>query len=118
VPSAANKVVITQGSLDDACFVAAYGGKAGLVVAAVAFDHGKWLEYYRHLIERAAPFPPARPVHKQHRLGSPVSARFPDPREPTYDATVVLTGYDPNEQRVEWIPRTHAAATPHVLVNA
>jgi NADPH-dependent 2,4-dienoyl-CoA reductase/sulfur reductase-like enzyme len=112
VPSAADKVMIAQGSLDDACFVAAYGSKDGRVVAAVAFDQAKWLEYYRRLIERAAPFPPARPVHKQYRLGSPVSARFPDPREPTHDATVVLTGYDPNEQRVEWIPREHAAGEP------
>ena len=118
VPPAGDKVVVTQGSLDDAHFVAAYGSKAGQVVAAVAFDQGKWLEYYRRLIESAAPFPPARLVHKQSRLSSPVSARFPDPREPTHDATVVLTGYDPNEQRVEWIPRQQAAAKPHVLAHA
>jgi NADPH-dependent 2,4-dienoyl-CoA reductase/sulfur reductase-like enzyme len=118
VPPAGDKVVVTQGSLDDAHFVAAYGSKAGQVVAAVAFDQGKWLEYYRRLIESAAPFPPARPVHKQARLSSPVSARFPDPHEPRYDATVILTGYDPNEQRVEWVPRQHAATEPHVLAHA
>jgi hypothetical protein len=98
--------------------VAAYGSKTGQVVAAVAFDQGKWLEFYRRLIESAAPFPPARLVRKRSRLSSPVSARFPDPRDPTYDATVVLTGYDPNEQRVEWIPRQQAVAKPDVLAHA
>jgi NADPH-dependent 2,4-dienoyl-CoA reductase/sulfur reductase-like enzyme len=118
VPSAADRVVITQGSFDDARFVAAYGSKDGRVVAAVAFEEAKWLEYYRRLIERAAPFPPAHPVNEKSRLRSPVPAGFPDPHEPTHDATVVLTGYDPNEQRVEWILRTHPAATPHVPVHA
>jgi NADPH-dependent 2,4-dienoyl-CoA reductase/sulfur reductase-like enzyme len=106
VPSAADEVVITQGSLDDANFVAAYG-KDERVVAAVTFNEGKWLEYYQRLIERAAPFPPE--ISAAAQPSSPVPAAFPDPRAPTRDATVVLTGHDPNEQRVQWIPREHAA---------
>ncbi len=107
VPSAADEVMITQGSLDDAKFVAAYG-KDGRVVAAVAFDQAKWLEAYRRLIEQAAPFPPATSVATQPALSSPVPAGFPGPHVPVREATVVLTGHDPNEQRVEWIPREHA----------
>jgi hypothetical protein len=37
--------------------------------------------------------------------------RFPDPRVPTHEATVVLTGHDPNERRVQWIPQHHAPGT-------
>ncbi len=121
VPSAADEVMITQGSLDDASFVAAYGTKHGRMVAAVAFNHAKWVEFYRRLIEQAAPFPPATSVveHLASRspYRSPVPAAFPDPREPTHDATVVLTGHDPNEQRVQWIPRERDA-TPRVPAHA
>ena len=106
VPSAAEAVVITQGALDEASFVAAYG-KAGQLVAAVTFNHAKWLEFYQHLIEQAAPFPPRMPGVEQPAPRSPVTAAFPDPRDPTHEATVILTGHDPNERRVQWIPRHH-----------
>jgi NADPH-dependent 2,4-dienoyl-CoA reductase/sulfur reductase-like enzyme len=104
VPSAASEVVITQGELDDASFVAAYG-KAGQLVAAVTFNHAKWVEFYQRLIEQAAPFPPRFPVADHPTPNPPVPAAFPDPRVPSYEATVVLTGHDPNERRVQWIPR-------------
>jgi len=107
VPSAADTVVITQGELSDTRFVAAYG-KAGQLVAAVTFNHTLWLESYQRLIEQAAPFPPTMHGVEQPELRSPVPAAFPDPRVPTHDATVILTGYDPNERRVQWIPRHHA----------
>ncbi len=107
VPSAAEEVVITQGELADASFVAAYG-KAGQLVAAVTFDHAKWVEFYQRLIEQAAPFPPKMPGVFQPAPHCPVPAAFPDPRVPTHDATVILTGHDPNERRVQWIPRHHA----------
>jgi NADPH-dependent 2,4-dienoyl-CoA reductase/sulfur reductase-like enzyme len=117
VPSAGDEVAITQGSLDDGPFVAACG-QDGRVVAAVAFDQAKWLEFYRHLIERAAPFPPAISVAEQPTPGSAVPAAFPEPRVPSPEATVVLTGHDPNEQRVRWIPREHATPTPRVREQA
>jgi NADPH-dependent 2,4-dienoyl-CoA reductase/sulfur reductase-like enzyme len=104
VPSAAQEVVVTQGSLEDASFVAAYG-KAGQLVAAVAFNQAKWVEFYQHLIEQAAPFPPNLTGVDQPTPTAPVKAAFPGPRKPHHEATVVLTGYDPNERRVQWIPR-------------
>jgi NADPH-dependent 2,4-dienoyl-CoA reductase/sulfur reductase-like enzyme len=107
VPSAAEEVVITQGELADTRFVAAYG-KAGKLVAAVTFDHNLWVEFYQRLIEQAAPFPPMMHVVEQPTPPSPVPAAFPDPRVPTHDATVTLTGYDPNERRVQWIYRHRA----------
>jgi NADPH-dependent 2,4-dienoyl-CoA reductase/sulfur reductase-like enzyme len=72
VPSAADEVAITQGSLEGTRFVAAYG-KAGRIVAAVACNQAKWVECYQDLIEQAAPFPP------HLRCGS-AHAAFPGPR--------------------------------------
>ncbi len=117
VPTDADEVLITQGSLDDARFVAAYG-KDGRVVAAVAFDEAKWLEYYQRLIEQAAPFPPDPRGVDQPPSAAPVPAEFPEPQGRFREATVVLTGHDPNEQRVEWIPRGHTATTPRMPAHA
>jgi NADPH-dependent 2,4-dienoyl-CoA reductase/sulfur reductase-like enzyme len=111
VPSAADKVAITQGSLDDARCVAAYG-KAGQLVAAVAFNQAKWVEFYRHLIERAAPFPPDLPMVDRPRSTAPVPAAFPEPRAPTHEVTIALKGYDPNERRVQSIPPRRETARP------
>jgi hypothetical protein len=96
VPSAAEEVAITQGSLEEASFVATYG-KEGQLVAAVTCNQAKWLEHYQRLIEHAAPFPPTLPGADQSTRRAPVPAAFPDPRVPTHEATVVLTGHDPNE---------------------
>jgi hypothetical protein len=53
------EIVFTQGSIKERRFAAAYG-RRGRIVAAVTFNHGKWLEYYAAQIERSAPFPPPR----------------------------------------------------------
>jgi Reductase C-terminal len=111
VPSAADQVAITQGTLDDTQFVAAYG-KEGQIVAAVTFNQAKWIEFYQRLITQAAPFPPKGRVVDQPTSISAVPAAFPDPTIRTYEATVVLTGHDPNEQRAQWIPRPHVAEKP------
>jgi 3-phenylpropionate/trans-cinnamate dioxygenase ferredoxin reductase subunit len=117
VPPAADEVVIAQGSLDDARFVAAYG-KAGRMVAAVAFDQALWLEFYQRLIEQAAPFPPTMAAVNHPVVTAPIPVAFPDPRGPSFDATVVLTGHDPNERRVQWIPREHSAAPQRAPAHA
>ncbi|MFG2395691.1 cytochrome P450 [Streptomyces lydicus] len=43
VPPFADEIVFTQGSVKERHFAAAYG-RRGRIVAAVTFDHGKWLE--------------------------------------------------------------------------
>jgi NADPH-dependent 2,4-dienoyl-CoA reductase/sulfur reductase-like enzyme len=116
VPTAAEEVTITQGSLEDASCVAAYG-KAGQLVAAVAFNQAKWVEFYQRLIEQAAAFPPQLSGVDQPPSTAPLPAAFPDPREPSHEATVVLTGYDPNEQRVQWIREPHASARAGTAVS-
>ena len=57
MPSVADQVIITQGSVPDRRFVAAYGHR-GRIVGAVTFNQAKWLEFYARQIEQAAPFPP------------------------------------------------------------
>jgi NADPH-dependent 2,4-dienoyl-CoA reductase/sulfur reductase-like enzyme len=97
----ADEIVITQGSVKDCRFAAAYG-RRGRIVAAVTFNHGKWLEYYGALIERSAPFPPPPPGYDQANGMKPVPARFPDPRIPTGFPDVVLTGHDPTARGAEY----------------
>jgi 3-phenylpropionate/trans-cinnamate dioxygenase ferredoxin reductase subunit len=100
----ADEIVITQGSVKERRFAAAYGRK-GRIVAAVTFNHGKWLEYYGALIERSAPFPPPPPGYDQPGDMKPIPARFPDPRAPTGFPDVVLTGHDPTERGAEYRPK-------------
>jgi hypothetical protein len=98
VPSVADEVVITQGSVPDRRFVAAYGHN-GRIVGAVTFNQAKWLEFYERQIERAGPFPPPFRTVDQPAEMLPVKAGFPDRPIPTQDATVVVTGHDPSERR-------------------
>jgi len=91
------EIVFTQGSVKERRFAAAYG-RRGRIVAAVTFNHAKWLEYYAAQIERSAPFPPAPAGFDQPGDMKPVPAAFPDPRTPTATPVVVLTGHDPTER--------------------
>jgi hypothetical protein len=104
VCSFGDEIVFTQGSLEDLRFAAAYGRK-GRIVAAVTFNHGKWLDYYAAMIERSAPFPPPPPGYDVPTNAEPMSARFPDPREPTGIPDVVLTGHDPTLRGAEFRPK-------------
>ncbi|MFE5035056.1 NAD(P)/FAD-dependent oxidoreductase [Streptomyces sp. NPDC056683] len=106
VPPFGDEIVITQGSVADRRFAAAYGHR-GRIVAAVTFDHGKWLEYYGKLIERSGPFPPPPPGWDQPPDTKPMPAEFPDPRVPTAIPDVVLTGHAPSERTAEFRPRHH-----------
>jgi NADPH-dependent 2,4-dienoyl-CoA reductase/sulfur reductase-like enzyme len=96
-----DEVVITQGSVKERRFAAAYG-RRGRIVAAVTFNHAKWLEYYAAQIERSAPFPPPPPGFDQPQDLKPLPAAFPDPRTPTGIPDVVLTGHDPTERGAEF----------------
>jgi NADPH-dependent 2,4-dienoyl-CoA reductase/sulfur reductase-like enzyme len=99
VPSYGEEVIVMQGSTGERRFVAVYGHQ-GRTVAAVTFDQGKWLDFYREQIETAAPFPP--PYRNVDRSASrwPVPAQFPDPAVPTEGPRIVRTGHSPTER--EW----------------
>ena len=104
VPSFGDEIVFTQGSVTQRRFAAAYG-RRGRIVGAVTFNHGKWIDYYRELIARSAPFPP-------HPAGADlpadmrvVPAEFPARGVPTEAPDVVLTGHDPTERQAEYRPR-------------
>ncbi|MGW3231142.1 NAD(P)/FAD-dependent oxidoreductase [Kitasatospora sp. NPDC001095] len=99
VPTFADEVVVTQGSVPDRRFVAAYGYR-GRVTAAVSFDNAKWLDHYQTLIETAAPFPPPCPAPDQPADEKPAPVDFPGPTLLAQGATVVVTGHDPSERRV------------------
>jgi NADPH-dependent 2,4-dienoyl-CoA reductase/sulfur reductase-like enzyme/ferredoxin len=98
VPNVADQVVVTQGSIAERRFVAAYG-RHGRLVGAVTFDQAKWLEFYGRQIERGAPFPPTYRTVDQPGELRPFAAEFPTHPIPTQDAPVVLTGHDPAERR-------------------
>ncbi|MFI6458170.1 NAD(P)/FAD-dependent oxidoreductase [Streptosporangium amethystogenes] len=102
VPVMADEIVVTQGSVEERRFVAAYGYR-GRVIAAVSFDNAKWLDHYRQLIETAAPFPPSCPTPDRPADMKPVPARFPDPVVITHGATVLVTGHEPSERRVAFV---------------
>ena len=57
------------------------------------------------MIERSAPFPPPPPGYDAPGDMEPMSARFPDPREPTGIPDVVLTGHDPTSRGAEFRPK-------------
>lgn len=104
VPPMGDELVVTQGALAENRFVAAYGFQ-GRFIAAVAFDQGRWLDFYRGLIESAAPFPPAFTNLDRRTDGTrPVPADFPDPSLPTHGPTVTLSGYSPSERRLRFTP--------------
>jgi 3-phenylpropionate/trans-cinnamate dioxygenase ferredoxin reductase subunit len=104
VPPFADEIVFTQGSVKERRFAAAYGSR-GRIVAAVTFNHGKWLEFYQSQIEQSGPFPPPSTGFDQPVDMRPVPPDFPEHGVPTGPPVVVLTGHDPNERRVELRPQ-------------
>jgi 3-phenylpropionate/trans-cinnamate dioxygenase ferredoxin reductase subunit len=103
VPRFADEVVITQGSVEERRFIAAYGCR-GRLVAAVTFNQGMWLEFFERLIEQAAPFPPPAAGFDQPAGVRPVPAQFPKPGVPTHEPDIMLTGHAPSERRAALAP--------------
>ena len=100
VPSLAGQILVTQGSAKQGRFAAAYldGDR---MVAAVTFNHGRYLEYYRHLIERASP----APVPVGEAEGNVAEdARFPDPGAPYEFPPVVVSGHSPTSMEARRVP--------------
>ncbi|MEU6017985.1 FAD-dependent oxidoreductase [Streptomyces sp. NPDC047515] len=100
VPTFSDQVVIAQGSLEERRLAMVYGYK-GRVTAAVTVDMAKSLEYYQHLIETAAPFPPA-PGASDRPLAAevPVPSDVPDPKGLSHGPTVALTGHLPDRRLI------------------
>ena len=99
VPSYGEEVIVMQGSTGECRFVALYGHQ-GRTVAAVTFDQGKWLDFYREQIEMAAPFPLRYQNVDRPASRRPIPAGFPDPAVPTEGPRIVRTGHSPTER--EW----------------
>ncbi len=105
VPALADQIVLTQGSPDRHRFAAAYA-REGRVIAAVTFDHGRFLEYYRAQIRASAPVS-SLPTMGEGELSG-------DPRFPTVPAyhlpTVIVTGQSPTMMQA-YRPPAEPAAT-------
>jgi NADPH-dependent 2,4-dienoyl-CoA reductase/sulfur reductase-like enzyme/ferredoxin len=104
VPTFADEVVVTQGSVAERRFVAVYGYR-GRITAAVTFDQAMWLEFYQELIERAAPFPPDFDMVGRPAETRVVPAEVPDRVSVLQGATVVVTGHNPDERRAVLVRR-------------
>ncbi|MEV1170377.1 oxidoreductase C-terminal domain-containing protein, partial [Nonomuraea sp. NPDC049784] len=98
VPTFSDQIVIAQGSLEERRLTVVYGYR-GRVTAAVTVNMAKSLEYYQHLIETAAPFPPApgaadRPI----AADIPFPSDVPDPKGLSHGPIVALTGHLPDRR--------------------
>ncbi len=102
VPTSADTIVLTEGSIEERRLVAAYG-REGRIVAAVAVNSPRTLPAYQAMIEARAPFPPTLHASNGPATLHPLPAGFPRRGQPTHDAGVILTGAGPNtpEQRLE-----------------
>ena len=58
--------------------------------------HGRYLEYYRHLIERASPAPAPVGEAEGNVAEDP---RFPDPGAPYEPPTVIVSGRSPTSMQ-------------------
>lgn len=98
VPTYSDHVVIAQGSLEARRLAMVYGYQ-GRVTAAVTVDMAKSLDYYRHLIETAAPFPPP-PGAADRAIAADIAfpSDVPDPKGLSHGPTVALTGYLPDRR--------------------
>nr|WTB30713.1 FAD-dependent oxidoreductase [Streptomyces sp. NBC_00830] len=98
VPTFSDHVVIAQGSLEARRLAMVYGYQ-GRVTAAVTVDMAKSLDYYKHLIETAAPFPPPPGAADRATAADiPIPSDVPDPKGLSHGPTVALTGYLPDRR--------------------
>jgi NADPH-dependent 2,4-dienoyl-CoA reductase/sulfur reductase-like enzyme len=113
LPTVADEVVVTQGSVVERRFVAAYGRK-GRMVAAVTVNMPRWLPAYEALIEERAPFPPQLHAADGPAELRPVPAGFPPHGQPTHSASAVVTGPGPSTPASAVEGRAAAMTDPRV----
>ena len=124
LPTIADTIVLTQGSIQERRLVAAYGHQ-GRIVAAVAVNAARSLPAYQALIEARAPFPPELHASDGPAELRPLPAGFPQRGQPTHDPGAMPTGSGPNtpEQRIEGEalklldPRVPLGAPPLVMLH-
>ena len=95
LPTIADEVVLTQGTIEERRLVAAYG-QNGRIVAAVAVNAPLWLPAYQALIEARAPFPPDLNAADGPVKLQPVPAGFPPNGRATHSPAAVSTGPGPS----------------------
>jgi 3-phenylpropionate/trans-cinnamate dioxygenase ferredoxin reductase component len=112
LPTIAEEVIVTQGSVPDGRFVAAYGA-GGRIVAAVTVNQPRWLEFYRRLIEARAPFPPDFQAPDAPPDATPRPAGFPAAGVATHSATAASTGPGPSSPPAHPAPGAAPAEALH-----
>jgi 3-phenylpropionate/trans-cinnamate dioxygenase ferredoxin reductase subunit len=95
LPTIADEIVLTQGTVEERRLVAAYG-QNGRIVAAVAVNAPLWLPAYQALIEARAPFPPELHAADGPVKLRPIPAGFPAQGHATHSPGAAPTGPGPS----------------------
>jgi 3-phenylpropionate/trans-cinnamate dioxygenase ferredoxin reductase component len=91
LPSFADEVVLTQGSIAECRLVAAYGHK-GRIVAALTVNMARWLPAYKAMIEAHSSFPPVLHTPDGPAELRPTPAGFPPRGQSTHSSIATPTG--------------------------
>jgi len=95
LPTIADEIVLTQGTVEERRLVAAYG-QNGRIVAALAVNAPLLLPTYQALIESRAPFPPELHASDGPVKMHPVPAGFPPHGHTTHSPVAAQTGPGPS----------------------
>jgi NADPH-dependent 2,4-dienoyl-CoA reductase/sulfur reductase-like enzyme len=117
LPTIADTIVLTQGSIEEHRLIAAYGHQ-GRIVAAVAVNAPRDLPAYQALIETRAPFPPELHAYDGPAELHPLPAGFPKPGQPTHDPGAAPTGSGPNTPEPQVEGEVLALMDPRVPLGA
>jgi 3-phenylpropionate/trans-cinnamate dioxygenase ferredoxin reductase subunit len=109
LPAIADEVVLTQGTVAERRFAAAYGQR-GRLVAAVTVNMPRWLEAYRALIEACGSFPPQLNAADGPAELQPIPAGFPARGQPTHSSVAASTGPGPSSSPESQVPAPPSAA--------
>jgi NADPH-dependent 2,4-dienoyl-CoA reductase/sulfur reductase-like enzyme len=103
LPTIADEVVITQGTVAEHRFAVAYGHR-GRLVAAVTVNMARWLASYHSLIEAGAPFPPVLNAADGPAELRPIPAGFPLAGQATHSGVAMPTGPGPTSSPAAEVP--------------
>jgi 3-phenylpropionate/trans-cinnamate dioxygenase ferredoxin reductase subunit len=94
LPTIADSIVLTQGSVSERRCLAVYGHN-GRIVAALAINNPRWLSYYQEMIEQNATFPPPLYGADQPMGTNPIPAGFPPRGQATHSSGATVAGPGP-----------------------